>query len=185
MSKGLEDFIRQNKQAFNGQEPDADLWLKIEKRLPEHLTANQPEKTFTLGFVLRVAAIVMVVMGAGFIFYLQKQQQQPIDLARINPEYARQQVKYASEVESKRSELKAIAKSDPELYREFNSEIIKMDSTYKKLNKELVASPNQERVLRAMIRNLQIQTELLNQQLEVIEQYNQTKKQDYHGTKNI
>ncbi|MVN21319.1 hypothetical protein [Mucilaginibacter arboris] len=185
MSKGLEDFIKQNKNEFNDQEPEADLWPKIEKRLPGQAIANQPKKTFTLGFVLRVAALVMLVMGAGFIFYLQKQHQQPIDLARINPEYARQQMHYASEVESKRVELKTIAKSDPELYQEFNSEIIKMDSTYKKLNKELVASPNQERVLRAMIRNLQIQTELLNQQLEVIEQYNQTKKQENHGTKNI
>ena len=184
MSKGLEDFIKQNKQAFNDREPEPDLWSKIEKNLPEQSRTIRPKKSFTLGFVLLVAALVIVVMGVGFIFYLQKQQQ-PIDLARINPKYARQQMRYASEVESKRSELKAIAKSDPELYQEFNAEVIKMDSTYKKLNKELISSPNQERVLRAMIRNLKIQTELLNQQLEVIEQYNQTKKQEYHETKNI
>lgn len=185
MSKGLEGFIKQNKPAFNDREPEAGLWLKIEKRLPEQTQKNHAKRSFTLGFVLLVAAMVILVMGAGFIFYLQKQQQQPVDLAGINPEYARQQMVYASEVESKRTELKTIAKSDPELYREFNSEIIKMDSTYKKLNKELVASPDQERVLRAMIRNLQIQTELLNQQLEVIQQYNQTKKQENYGTKSI
>ncbi len=178
MSKGLEGFIKQNKPAFNDREPEAGLWLKIEKRLPEQTQKNHAKRSFTLGFVLLVAAMVILVMGAGFIFYLQKQQAQPID-------FARQQMVYASEVESKRTELKAIAKSDPGLYREFNSEIIKMDSTYKKLNKELVASPDQERVLRAMIRNLQIQTELLNQQLDVIQQYNQTKKQENYGTKSI
>ncbi len=185
MSKRLEDFIKKNKYEFNDQEPDANLWSKIEERLPAQPAKFQPKKSFTLGFVLRIAALIMVVMSVGFIFYLQKQHQQPIDLARINPEYARQQIHYASVVESKRTELKAIAKSDPDLYNEFNSEIIKMDSTYKKLNKELIASPNQERVLRAMIRNLQIETELLNEQLEVIEQYNQTKKQVEHGTKSI
>jgi hypothetical protein len=42
---------------------------------------------------------------------------------------------------------------------------------------DLATSPNQERVLRAMIRNLQIQTEVLNQQLDVIEQFNEFKKQ--------
>lgn len=132
MSKGLADFIKQNKQAFNDREPRADLWSEIEKHLPAQIPANQPKKSFTLGFVLSIAALVMVVMSVGFIFYLQKQQQRPVDLARINPEYARQQMHYASVVESKRTELKAIAKSDPDLYQEFNSEIIKMDSTYKK-----------------------------------------------------
>jgi hypothetical protein len=60
-----------------------------------------------------------------------------------------------------------------------------MDSTYNRLNKDLATSPNRERVLRAMIRNLQIQSEILNQQLEVIEQINQTKKEQSNDTKNI
>jgi len=182
---GFEDYIRKNKKEFNGREPRADLWLDIEKKLQLSTEKTPGKKSFSLGFVLSIAALVMVVMSVGFVFYLQKQHQQPIDLANINPKYAQQQMHYASMVESKRTELKAIAKSDPELYQEFNSEIIKIDSTYKKLNKELINSPNQERVLRAMIRNLQIQTELLNQQLEVIEQYNQTKKQTGYETKNI
>jgi hypothetical protein len=58
-----------------------------------------------------------------------------------------------------------------------------MDANYKKLNTDLATSPNQERVLRAMIRNLQIQTEVLNQQLSVIEQFNQSKKDQQNGTK--
>jgi len=49
----------------------------------------------------------------------------------------------------------------------------------------LVNSPNQELVLKAMIQNLQIQTEVLNQQLNAIEQYNQDKKEPKNETKNI
>jgi hypothetical protein len=60
-----------------------------------------------------------------------------------------------------------------------------MDSTYNRLNKDLATSPNRERVLRAMIRNLQIQSEILNQQLGVIEQLNQTKREEKNDTKNI
>jgi phage shock protein A len=92
---------------------------------------------------------------------------------------------YASLVQNQRKELKSIAKSDPDLYKEFSAEIAKMDSTYNRLNRDLATSPNQERVLRAMIRNLQIQSEILNQQLEVIEQINQTKKEQSNDTKNI
>lgn len=188
MSKRLEDFIRNNKDEFNDLEPRAGLWDNIEANLFLEQPAQQPEKrgakTFSLGFVLRVAAIVIMVMGIGFTLYIRNQKNTQVDYAAINPEYAKQRVRYASMVESKRTELKALTKTNPELYHEFSKEIANMDSTYKKLNKELITSPNQERVLRAMIRNLQIQTEVLNQQLNVIEQYNELKNQQ-HETKSI
>jgi predicted component of viral defense system (DUF524 family) len=187
MSKRLEDFIKMNKEEFDDLEPSADLWQKIEKHLPaEGAPIKKLEaKTFSLNFVLRVAASVIVVMGIAFVLYLRHEKSEVVSFASINPVYAKQQVQYASMVESKRNELKTIAKSDPELYKEFSSEIAKMDSTYNRLNKDLATSPNQERVLRAMIRNLQIQSEILNQQLGVIEQLNQTKKEQTNDTKNI
>jgi hypothetical protein len=101
-----------------------------------------------------------------------------VNYASINPVYAQQQTRYVTLIASKRSELKTMSQSDPELYKEFSAETAKMDSVYRKLNNDLVTSPNPELVLRAMIRNLEIQTEVLNQQLNVIEQYNQMKKQN-------
>lgn len=185
MSKRLEDFIKANKEGFDDLEPSADLWSRIEKELPAEKIKKMETKSFSLGFVLRVAAAVIIVMGFSFLIFLHSIQKPGIDLAAINPEYAKQQVHYASLVESKRSELDKIAQSDPALYKEFSGEIAKMDSTYKKLNSDLATSPNQELVLRAMIRNLQIQTEVLSQQLNVIEQYNQSKKEQKNEIKNI
>jgi hypothetical protein len=184
MSKRLEDFIKTNRAEFDELEPGMDLWNNIEQKLyiAKNIAPKKEAKTFTLAFVLRVAAITVVVMGAGFMFYL-KTSPPAVNIAKINPEYAKQQSHYASLVQNKRSELKKLAKTDPQLYKEFSGEIAKMDSTYKKLNSDLATSPNQDLVIRAMIRNLQIQTEVLNQQLQVIEQFNQMKKQ--HESKNI
>lgn len=181
MSKRLEDFIHDNRDGFDELEPRAALWDNIESRLTftEETPKKREAKTFSLGFVLRVAAMIIMVMGIGFAFYLKTGKTAGgVNLVAINPEYAKQQVHYASLVKARRTELHLIAKSDPQLYKEFSSEIAKMDSTYKKLNTELKTSPNQERVLRAMIRNLQVQSEVLNQQLQAIEQYNQVKNQD-------
>jgi hypothetical protein len=178
MSKRLEDFIQNNREEFDDLEPRANLWGRIEHELPQQFTAQKREaKTFSLGFVLRVAAMLILIMGACFVTYIYQQKRQTINLAAINPEYAKQQMHYASLVASKRNELKVIAKSDPQLYKEFSADIAKMDSTYKKLNNDLATSPDQEKVLHAMIRNLQIQTEVLNQQLSVIEQFNDFKNQ--------
>ncbi|MFC0516631.1 hypothetical protein ACFFGT_20660 [Mucilaginibacter angelicae] len=191
MSKRFEDFMHDNNEEFNEIEPSADLWGKIEAQLnfldeEQEQPKKREAKTFSLGFVLKVAASVIIVMAIGFGTYIQSQKgAKGVDLAAINPEYAQQQVHYASLVETKLTELKSASKNDPQLYKEFSAEIAKMDSTYKKLNSDLATSPNQERVLRAMIRNLQIQTEVLNQQLNVIEQFNQMKKEQNNETKNI
>jgi hypothetical protein len=189
MSKRLEDIIRNNKAEFDDLEPSADLWSRIEKQLPAQL-AGAPKKhqtkTFSLGFVLRVAAAVVLVMGLSCLIFLRSiEHAQGVNLAAINPEFAKQQVHYASLVETKRTELKEVAKNNPELYEEFTQEIANMDSTYKKLSNDLAASPNQELVLQAMIKNLQVQTEVLNRQLEVIEQYNKMQKDQKNEIKDI
>jgi hypothetical protein len=189
MSKRLEDFIKANREEFDDLEPSAGLWSRIEQQMPATVVDINPKKkeakTFSLGFVLRVAAIVVVVMGVGFSIYLKTSKPAGVNLAAINPEYAKQQVQYTSLIETKRTELKELTKSDPQLYEEFSGEIVKMEASYKKLKKDLATSPNQERVLRAMIRNLQIQTEVLNQQLQVIEQFNDIKNGEKNETKNI
>jgi len=188
MSKRLEDFIKNSKQEFEEIEPSADLWGKIEQHLNLTVKASKKSeaRTFSLSFVLKVAASVILIMGIGFGIFIQSQKSaKGINLAAINPEYAKEQIQYASLVVTKMSELKAASKNDPQLYKEFSGEIAKMDSTYKKLNSDLANSPNQEDVLRAMIRNLQIQTDVLSQQLNVIEQFNETKSNQKNEIKNI
>ena len=139
-----------------------------------------------MGFVLRVAATIIVIMSISFVLYLRNERAgNSINLAAINPEYAQQQVHYVKLISDKRTELKKLSGSNPELYAEFSSEIAQMDSTYKRLNKDLATSPNREVVLRAMIQNLRVQTEALNQQLMVIEQYNQMTKEQKNESKSI
>ncbi|MBK0380233.1 hypothetical protein [Mucilaginibacter segetis] len=191
MSKRLENFISDNREKFDDLQPSDDIWGNIEKELDMWEASQLPKKrgarTFSLGFVLRVAAIIIVIMGVGFGVYIQSQKTENtnIKLADINPTYAKQQIQLVSAINTKRIELKQVAKFDPQLYQEFNNDIAKIQENYKKLTKDLATSPNQERILRAMIRNLQIQTEVLNQQLSVIEQFNQSKKDQRNEIKSI
>jgi len=187
MSKRLEGLIKEHREEFDDLEPSADLWARIEKHLPPQF--NEPKKreakTFTLGFVLRVAAAIVVVMSVLFTLYVRNTKKDGVDLAAINPTYARQQVHYTSLIVTKRQQLKSIEKSQPELYQQFTSQIAEMDSTYKDLNNELLTSPNQELVLKQMIRNLEIQTQVLTQQLKVISQYNEMRNEENNDSKNI
>jgi len=187
MSKGLEGLIKKHREEFDDLEPSPDLWARIEKHLPPQFEEpkKREAKTFTLGFVLRVAAAIVVVMSILFVLYVRDTKKDGIDLAAINPTYAKQQVHFTSLIQVKREQLKSIAKSQPELYQQFTSQIAEMDSTYKELTNDLQTSPNQELVLKQMIRNLEIQTQVLTQQLKVISQYNDMKKEENNESQNI
>ncbi len=74
--------------------------------------------------------------------------------------------------------MKQLEKENPELYKQFVTDITKLDSSYNVLKRELPANPNREQLLEAMIRNLQVQMDLLNQQLQIIQQIKQSKNKD-------
>lgn len=183
MSERLENYIKNNRTEFDEFEPPVNLWNRIE----QELDAQQPvrkERVIKLSVLLKIAATLLIIITAGVVF-MRYQRSMATDISSINPELASQQVHYASMIETKRSELKRIEKEDPQLYNEFAAEIRKMDSNYKKLQNDLPTSPNQEETVKAMIRNLQTQIEVLNQQLNIIQQINQFKKGQLNETQSI
>jgi hypothetical protein len=86
---------------------------------------------------------------------------------------------YARLVEIKHNQLKAIEKDEPLLYRQFASDVNRLDSVYHNLQGQLPQNPNREQLLEAMLQNLQLQMQLLNHQLDIIKQINHSKKTEY------
>jgi hypothetical protein len=114
-----------------------------------------------------------------------QQPAQGKDVEPANPEsesdklVGEEMAHYASLVEIKHKQLRAIEKDEPLLYKQFASDVNKLDSVYNKLKKQLPNNPNREQLLEAMIQNLQLQMGLLNHQLEIIKQINHSKKAAY------
>ncbi|HTE25775.1 hypothetical protein [Flavitalea sp.] len=188
MKKSLEDFIKENRTEFDSEEPSPKVWNAIEKEVAE------PEKKsgakITVFSRWLIAASVVVAISAGAYFLLTRNNERslsdnetrgrnPVEqnniLDEINPTYAKEVYHFTQLIELKQNELKQIGKDQPELYRQFMGDITTLDSAYNKLRKELPANPNREQLLEAMIQNLQLQTDLLNQQLRVIKQIKQSK----------
>ena len=177
MEERLKNFVTANKREFDEAEPPFGVWEKIEKKLDaKKLLAVKNARVVRLSLFFKLVASITIVVAAG-IFLWQYQYRQATDLANIDPALAKQQLNYASEIELKVNKLKSLENVEPQLYNEFSSEIKKMEESYQKLENDLPNSPNQEETVKAMIRNLQIQTEVLNQQLNVIKQINDSKNQ--------
>ncbi|MBC8054089.1 MAG: hypothetical protein H7Y13_13570 [Sphingobacteriaceae bacterium] len=185
MSERLENFIRNNRKQFNLSEPPAGIWDKIEEKLNEQDKIKSIKISYHQSqFILKVAALLIITLSAGLLFFYY-QKKSATDISSIDPQLAKQQFIYASQIEEKRNELKEVEKENPHLYREFSSEIKVMDENYQKLKRELSTSPNQEETVKAMVKNLQVQIQVLNQQLQIIEQVNKFKKQEKNAVQSI
>ncbi|MCH5718742.1 sigma factor-like helix-turn-helix DNA-binding protein [Niabella hibiscisoli] len=69
MSKKLEDFIRNNKNAFDDYTPSDALWQRIEGKLDVTKEAPSKGRVFALKSWMKVAAVVALVVTTAVVFY--------------------------------------------------------------------------------------------------------------------
>ena len=243
MNSRLEQFVRDHREEFDTDEPDAKVWDAIQ----QDMKFVDPTKK-KLAPVVRfyrtrwsvAAAVLLLIAGTTWFFSTRHTNSgdaapavaagntnpaaqhpaqpstrtnktaqgsvQPADSSRtpdahslangsngngsnartdshnspeMNAEMNEEMYHYAKIVEIKHKELKTIEKDEPLLYRQFSSDVSKLDSVYHGLQHELPKNPNKEQIIEAMIQNLQLQMELLNHQLDIIKQINHSKKTAY------
>ena len=195
MSKRLDDFVRNHRDEFDSDLPSPQVWNKIDERL-----SGNPKKAKVVPINWMrwsAAAAVVILIGAATLYWFNSK---PVDAGRvtvknevdapvpvvvdssllneINPAYAKELYHFTQLIELKQDELKQLEKENPELYKQFVSDIDKLDSSYNVLKRELPANPNREQLLEAMIHNLQVQMDMLNQQLQIIQQIKQSKNKN-------
>ncbi|CCG99402.1 hypothetical protein FAES_1392 [Fibrella aestuarina BUZ 2] len=201
----LEQFIQNNRAAFEQDGPSADLWLRIADQLPDDSgtddapTADVPDPTVpSIGLsnnnvpkprpeqpfraVHRTASeagpgrmqwrwaasvALLLLTGAGWWLNTRYGVTQQPEIVAISPSYAKEVTHYASLIDDKQDELRQLTKSNPDLYQQFSGDLKSLETSYESLKADLPQTPNQDVLIQAMIRNLQLQIDLLNEQLRV------------------
>ncbi len=179
----LERFVRDNRDGFDTFLPQDSLWDRIEAQIPavEPSASNpakilrQPNNPF---FDWRIAALILLTLGVGYLFFLNQQYGVTRDpgVALNAPGYAKQFNQYTVVIDEKRDEIIRLAKDNPELYKDFSADLNSLESSYQKLKSDLGSAPNKEALVQAMIQNLQLQVDLLNQQLIILQRFNNATK---------
>lgn len=179
MTNKLKNFIQDNRRAFDDEMPPGKIWDQIDASF-----SDVPKKRKSHGLLYKwaMAAAAMLVIASG-IYYLaiKKDTVTPIaaiekETGKLPPEYESQMNLFVKMIDTKQEELKMLAGEQPELYRKFTTDIIQLDSSYHTLKNQLGSTPNREMLLEAMIQNLQLQLNVLNQQLNIINQIKEQKK---------
>jgi hypothetical protein len=173
MNTKIEDFIKDNKKEFDTDGPSANLWGKIEQELDK----KNKKKKINIQLWMSIAASMIVLLSITLIsvYPIKKNK---LSIADVNPAYASKQVKFVSLIEEKRDSLQIFAEMNPDLYRKFSSDLQTLSIAYEGLRKQLPSSPNQQLIVKAMVKNLEMQLQLVSQQLSIITEVNQFKKEN-------
>ncbi len=175
--KNIEQFIRNNNEAFK----DADPLQHHLNRFAEKLMFEHKKSHYNVIAFYKVAIVILLVITAGIIGYQIRKSQYPnIELSSLSKEYQEVELYYTSNINSQMRIIRRLGRFDNNKHQQMLlKELKEMDKKYQQLRKELKLYPNDERIIDAMIEYYQVKTNILNQ---IIEQLYQVKEQT---TKNV
>ncbi|MCS6795910.1 MAG: hypothetical protein NZ516_08100 [Raineya sp.] len=181
-------FLQQHQQElenFFAWENEERIWKNIEAHLENKVAQQTPQIGHKLGFrkVYQIAAVVILLLAvvcvAWFLILPTQPNAEEANSFAENPQLNQIEMYYTSLIEAKKEELQ---KLNPELLKKLEADFVKLDSAYQALKQDLSVIPNSERITQAMIYNLKLRVEILEQQIEILEKYQeQLKRQDSYG----
>lgn len=170
----FEYFIIKNKDLFNNEKIDKNVWKNIYKNF-NNQNQNLKKKTY-----LRIAAsFAIFVVISYFIFYSIKQN-------TFNNNYKEfKEVKkyYNSLITSKYTEIEKISKNNPILIKEIEINFKILDSIYYVLQKDMKEKISNRVILEAMIQNYQKKLYILDKILSQIKDNDESNLEENNNQK--
>ena len=77
---------------------------------------------------------------------------------------------YSRLIESRQKQMAILRQVNPDLYISSQKVLIDLNQQYRRLQKQLSGSPDRQKVLKALIENLKMQEQILNNQLQLLEE---------------
>ncbi len=170
MSK-LEDFIHQNRSAFDDKEPGKNVWAKIESTLPA-----KPFSVWNSLALWRAAAMIFMVISVYLLipkFTSTDVKNEAVALKEFQDVVAF----YVAQIDQKEEQIEGF--HNAEEADEFTQDFKQLEAMYSVLKEEMKTSPS-KKVKDALVLNLLVRINLLNQQLYKLDNAasDKTKKKD-------
>lgn len=176
MDDKLEKYIKKHRKELDVKHPRADLWSDIESQLKDD--SNQRAISRPVMY-WRAAAVLLLLVTSWLViekFTVKPQEISQASIEEINPELAEAETFYITMINEKREEIRELGEKY-EVGKDFMRDIEQLDKMYGKLKQDL-NSGNESNLVDAMIRNLQLRIEILNQQLQIIQSIEKSQKDD-------
>ena len=161
MKDSLEDFVNKNRPAFDDQEPSEKIWTNVASSLP---AMKQRSLWFSAG-VWRAAAVLFFGLSVYF-FITRTPRTSPKEIAKSQVEFTDLESFYSLQIAEKVAlinDFDASGEND-----QFTQDFQKLEAMYQVLREEMKSRPG-EKVKDALVLNLLVRIDLLNQQIKKLE----------------
>ncbi|NMC37254.1 MAG: hypothetical protein GYA41_02890 [Bacteroidales bacterium] len=166
----LEDFILRHREDLDRHSPPEEAWEGIEKALRK--------SRLSTALWLSSAAMILIILGTSVVYYiverktsslLEKTAGNSLYLSS-DPHFTETEIYYNSLIKDLYNEAIPLLTSDPELERELNYDLSKLDTICIDIKKDLKDNVSNQEVIEALINNYRIKIRILNEMLLLLKQ---------------
>jgi hypothetical protein len=159
----LKDFIQSNREALDYREPSEKAWQGIEKQLPQ----GKQLSLWNSVLVWRVAA--MLFFGLSVYLFPSGNSVPKKEIVQLQKDFTDQEVFYIDQIAEKVAFIDDLDSSFED--DQFTQDFQKLEAMYQVLREEMKTKPS-EKVRDALILNMLVRIDLLNQQIKRLEDTN-------------
>ena len=181
MKSNLENIISENKDFFNDAEPLDGHFGRFEEKLEKEFGKRKKLNFRIVWQVAAAVAFIFLTINQAIIFFAPKENQN-INLASVSPEYGEIEMYYVSAINSGLLNWNALQNEGILTAEEksmLDEELKEFDLTFKNLQEELKANPDDERVINAMIEFYQSKLNVITIIIENIKEVKRIKNERY------
>ncbi|MFW5830627.1 MAG: hypothetical protein ACOCVA_00155 [Prolixibacteraceae bacterium] len=186
----IEKLMEDNLEELNDNEPGSGHFDRFEEKLKK----QNRKKIFSLNTLLKVAAAVVFVLliaNQAFIYlssdspvsiFTPGEKQEEFTLASVSPEYKEVEFYFSNAIGNGLDQWENMVESgsvSSEEQQMMSSELSEFEYRYEKLQNDLAANPNDERVINAMLEYYQTKLSVINMIVNKLEEVKR-KKNDNH-----
>jgi len=166
----LEEHIRQNRDDLDRYNPPAGIWRRIRKELRKQKSGMR--QWFS------IAAMIVVVLGTALVLFRpeyrwsgsNKQKNSDEQITRLAPQFKETEIYYNTLVNSLYKEATPLLTNNPEIKKELNYDLSRLDSICLDLKKDLKDNISNQDVVEALIQNYRIKIRILEDMLTVLKE---------------
>ncbi len=161
MKDSLKNFVNQHREEFDDKQPTEKVWSTIEGKL-----SGKGKALWSNIVIWRVAAILFLTLSVYLQISKNDSPQMGADRAKLQVEFSDLENFYTGQIEDKIELISTIQDFNDE--DSFTQDIEKLDAMYQVLREQMKAHPT-EKIKDALILNMLVRIDLLNQQIKNLE----------------
>lgn len=172
MKTPLEDFVRANRPAFDKHKAPPDVWERIAADLPQQPSeqpSEQPSASRSTYRPIWFAAAAVIAMLVAFFLGQQSSTPEPLYLQNLHAHEAAYEASFKAH-EAAFQEVVSELPNGKALSEKMGQNLSALFEEYERLEQELAVSPVPTRVVDAMIHNLEMRIQIMQEQVRWLKQ---------------